>query len=585
MRNFQAFAHFSILLPAFLVSGCSKEIPVPQSKSPLPQPPLVSTAEPGRHGGRLMLSTIGTPGTFNPLLAIDPASVEVSQLLFSSLARMDFAAQEIRPALAESWSVAPDQKTWTFKLRRGLRWSDGAPLTADDVLFTWNDVIYNPEIQTPVAEIFQLTTAKLSITKTGEDSIQVVVPEVFAPFAEFFGTIPILPRHSMAQVAREKQFNAALAKIVSSGPYRVKQMNRNATVLERNPEYWVVNSRNQRLPCFDEIVFIAASGSAEQSGLFLSGETMIHERVRPDEFDRFQKAAKKTGFRLFDLGTGTEKDFICFNQNTNTDAPGGKNLVAPAKLQWFRNAKFRQAISCAIDRERLAREIYSGRAVPAYDFISRENTKWCNTNTVRFAFDLSKARALLAEIGIQDRNKDGILEDGDGNQIEFALVTNSENSGRMKTAMMLGEMFGRLGIKMTFQAVDFPTLIVKVNRSFDYDCALLGLGGGSSDPVTSWSVLKSSAPVHQWFPNQSKPSTDWEARIDELMDEQIATLDFAARKKALDEVQAILAAQQPMIFTVSPNSFAAVSLKIGNVRPAAAAQNRMSWNLEELYFK
>ena len=568
-----------------LLSGCSKEAPSPQSKSPLPQPPLVSTAEPGRHGGRLMLSTLGTPGTFNPLFASDPASVEVSQLLFSSLVRMDFAAQEIRPALAESWSVAPDQKTWTFNLRRGLRWSDGAPLTADDVLFTWNDVIYNPELQTPVAEMFQLMTAKPAVTKTGENSIRIVLPEIFAPFVEFFGTVPILPKHSMAQVAREKKFNAALTQIISSGPYRVKQMSRGATVLERNPEFWVVNSKNQRLPYFDEIVFVATSGFAEQSGLFLGGETMIHDRVRPDEFERFQKAAKKTGFRLLDLGTGAEKDFICFNQNTNTDRLTGKNFVAPAKLKWFRQPKFRQAISCAIDRERLAREVYSGRATPAYDFISRENKKWCNTNTVRFACDLNRARALLAEIGIQDRNKDGILEDADGNQIEFALVTNSENSGRMKTAALLREMFGKLGIKMGFQTVDFPTMIAKVNRGSDYDCALLGLGGGGNDPITSWSVLKSSAPVHQWFPNQAKPSTDWEARIDQLMDAQLVTLDFAARKKAFDEVQAILAGQQPMIFTVSPNSFAAVSLKIGNVRPSASSQNRVSWNLEELFFK
>ena len=362
-------------------------------------------------------------------------------------------------------------------------------------------------------------------------------------------------------------------------------MSRGATVLERNPEYWVVNSKNQRLPCFDEIVFIAASGPAEQAGFFLSGETMIHDRVRPDEFDRFQKAAKKTGFRLLDLGTGTEKDFICFNQNTGTNPATGKNFVAPEKSKWFRNAKFRQAISSAIDRERLVREIYFGRATPAYDFISRENKKWCNTNTVRFGYNLNKARALLAEIGIQDRNKDGVAEDVDGNQIEFALITNTENSGRVQTAAALREMFGKLGIKMTFQAMDFQSLIGRVNRSFDYDCALIGLGGGSSDPVTSWSVLKSSAPVHQWFPNQSKPSTDWEARIDELMDTQTGTLDFAARKKAFDEVQAILAVEQPMIFTVSPNSFAAVSLKIGNVRPSSAAQNRVSWNLEELYFK
>lgn len=574
-----------------LVSGCSKDAPPAQSKFPLPQPPLVSSAEPGRHGGRLLLSTVGTPSTFNPLQANDIASVECSQVLFSPLVRMDFTAQEVRPALAESWSVAPDQKTWTFKLRRGVRWSDGTPLTAVDVLFTWNDVIYNRDVSTPIAEMFQLATSRMSITNIGEDTVQVVVPEVFAPFLEFFGVIPILPKHALAQAVRDKKFSTAFnaatppAKIVSSGPFRVKQANRGATILERNPEYWVVDSKNQRLPCIDEVVFMAAGSEAEQTDLFLNGETLICDRVRLDEVDRFEKAAKKGGFRLVDMGAGSDKEFICFNQNTGTNAATGITFVAPEKSRWFRDARFRQAISSAIDRERLAREVYLGRATPAYDFLSRENKKWCNTNAVRFSHDLNRARALLADFGIKDRNKDGIAEDEAGNPVEFTLITNGENSGRVKSAAALGEMFGKLGIKMTFQTMDFPSLIGRVNRTFDYDCALIGLGGGGSDPATSWNVLRSSAPLHQWFPGQTQPATDWEAKIDELMDAQMTTLDFAARKKAYDEVQAILAERLPMIYTVSPNSYAAVSLKLGNVRASATAQNRISWNLEELFFK
>ena len=108
----------------------------------------------------------------------------------------------------------------------------------------------------------------------------------------------------------------------------------------------------------------------------------------------------------------------------------------------------------------------------------------------------------------------------------------------------------------------------RINATFDYDCILMGVGGGGTDPAAQINVLKSTEPLHQWFPNQSAPSSDWEARIDGLMDAQMRTLDFAQRKKLYDEVQAILAEELPMIFTVSPFHFAAArpDLQVGGPR-------------------
>src|SRR5206468_4168758 len=128
-------------------------------------PPLVASCVPGRSGGELRLALFGNPKTFNPILANDGTSQELMRNMFAGLVSMDWAAQEARPALAEAWSVAADQKTWTFKLRRGLRWSDGQPLTADDVVFTWNDVIYNLDIPNSLAEPFQCGGKKFSVTK------------------------------------------------------------------------------------------------------------------------------------------------------------------------------------------------------------------------------------------------------------------------------------------------------------------------------------------------------------------------------------------------------------------------------------
>ena len=266
--------------------------------------------------------------------------------------------------------------------------------------------------------------------------------------------------------------------------------------------------------------------------------------MRPQNYAQFKQAAAGGRFQLVELGVGAERDFLWFNQNTGTNA-AGKPIVNPGRLKWFRNKKFRQAVSCAIDRDRLAREVYGGRAQPTYGFISTENQKWNNPDIPRYGFDLARARALLAEIGIQDRNGDGMMEDADGNPIEILFYSNPGNPLREKAAALIVADLKKLGIKLIYLPIDYRALVERINVTFDYECALMGLGGGGGDPASQINVLRSSEELHQWFPLQKTPSTDWEARIDALMDAQMRTLDFAQRKKYFDEVQVILAEELP----------------------------------------
>ncbi len=233
----------------------------------------------------------------------------------------------------------------------------------------------------------------------------------------------------------------------------------------------------------------------------------------------------------------------------------------------------------------MAREAYGGRAQPAYGFISTENQKWNNPNIPRYGLDLARARTLLAEIGIQDRNGDGLMEDADGNPIEIQLYSNIGNPLREKAAALIVADLKKLGIKLIYLPTDYRSLVERINATYDYECALMGLGGGGGDPASQINVLRSSEELHQWFPLQKAPSTEWEARIDSLMDAQMRTLDFAQRKKCFDEVQAILAEELPMIYTVTPLACAAIRSDVGNVRPAVLSPYHLTWNLEELYFK
>jgi len=150
--------------------------------------------------------------------------------------------------------------------------------------------------------------------------------------------------------------------------------------------------------------------------------------------------------------------------------------------------------------------------------------------------------------------------------------------------LLIASDLEKLGMHVIFQPIEFNTLIDKLDVSYNFECILLSQGG-APDPAASMNILRSSGFTHEWFPRQKTPSTDWEARIDQLMDKQLKTLDFNERKKYFDEVQQILGEQQPAIWTVVPLYYAAAKTNIGNIKVTPFDIDHASWNAEELYFK
>ncbi|HVU26604.1 MAG TPA: ABC transporter substrate-binding protein [Verrucomicrobiae bacterium] len=587
----------AVFLAAILFSGCSKKAESVSSENsatnyPLPDPPLVADCNPGIRGGRLVIAEPGDPKTFNPITANESSSQDIYRFFFASLLGDDPVAQGVTPGLAYEWTNLPDGRTWTFKLRKNLFWSDGQPLTADDVVFTCNDLIYNTNINPVMADALQVDGKNFVVTKIDDWTVQVVTPEIYAPFLEAFGAgVPIMPKHILEKTVADGTFNSAYGinwkseDIICSGPYKIRQYESGDHILlERNPYFCETDTNGTRLPYFDNIVFTIVPDRSAISLRFLSGECDVHDFIYADEYDKFKAKSANGKFNLLEPGIGLETDFFWFNENTGTNKDG-KPIVDPKKLKWFRNEKFRQACAYAIDRDAIIKSVFSGRAIPNCGFVTPGNKKWFNPNTAQYSYNLAKARELLKEIGIEDRDGDGILEDADGNKIEFVFNTNIENNSRNKAAVLIQADLQKLGFKVVFQPVEFNTLVHKIDDTYDYDCVLMGLAGGGADPAFQANVLKSSGFTHQWFPRQKAPSTEWEARIDQLMDAQVKTLDFAERKKDFDEVQQILAEEQPMIFTVTPYYYAAARADIGNLKPTALSYYRVSWNAEELYFK
>jgi peptide/nickel transport system substrate-binding protein len=439
--------------------------------------------------------------------------------------------------------------------------------------------------------LFRAGGKPFTVSKVDDLTVRFVTSEVTAPFLQLVSGAPVLPRHILAREVRGKTFPKSYAVnsnpklIVGSGPFRLKDVTAGRSVLlERNPNYHAVDKNGTRLPYLGEVQLNVQPDPGAAAALFLQNQTDVCEAIRPELRPRFEAALNTNAARFVELGAGTECNYIWFNQNTNV-AANGKSIVSPTKLKWFRDKKFRQAVSCALDRERMVREIYGGRGEAVYSLVGADNAKWNNPNVARFSYDPGKARALLAEIDIRDRNADNVLEDAGGNPIQITMISNLENPLRSRMAAMICDDLKAIGFKAEYRAEPFQAVVQKINFTFDYDCAIVGLSGGGMDPATQINVIKSTESLHQWFPSQKVPSSDWEALMDQLMDAQMQTLDFAGRKKYFDEVQIIWAEQQPMIAIAGPVISAAVRSRLANVRASIASQFHVTWNIEELYWK
>jgi peptide/nickel transport system substrate-binding protein len=580
------------------LSGCGKksENAVTEKSAasyPLPDPPLVADCAPGKQGGRLVIASFNNPKTFNPITEEEVYSSVIVRHLFLPLCRFDVAKQEVKPGLAESWTVAPDQKTWTFKLRKGLRWSDGEPLTADDVLFTFQ-AMYDTNSPHAKADSQKVNGRPFTVTKVDDLTVQIVTPEVYAPFLESCAAnVWIIPKHKLAAALAERRFDSAYGvntsppDLVGSGPFKLKDYKPGElALLERNPYFIEVDKNGTRLPYFDNIIYTIVPNMNALSLRFLSGESDVFEDINPDDCEQFQAAAATGKFMFFDLGYSLVWQYLWFNMNPNKNEKTGQPYLDPKKLKWFEQKQFRQAVSYAIDRDSIVKSIFAGRAEPNYGLVGHENPKWFNPAIHSYPYDLEKARALLAEIGIKDRNGDGVLEDAEGNPIEFVFNADTGNSTWNKVALMIQSDWKKLGFKVIYQPLEFNTLDDRIIVNHNYDCVLLGWSWDSLDPgVNYMGILPSSAHDHDWNPNQKTPATPWEARVDELMNSQLKSFDFNERKKEFDEVQVILSDELPVISTVTPRVFAASRPDIGNLRPTPFTTFRLTWNAEELYFK
>lgn len=547
---------------------------------------LRTSGEPGRPGGTLVVALRAEPKTLNPVGALNNPSLTVVRRLMADLVHIDRHTQRTVPALAKSWSVSSDGRVYTLELRRGVRFSDGEPFDADDVVFTF-EVLLDGEIASPHRDLLTVDGQPIVVRKLGSHSVRFELAKPYTVGERLFDSVPILPRHRLETAYREGGFEKAWtlasppAEITGLGPFRFRRYVPGVRLeLERNPYYWKVDSEGRRLPYLDGITFVFVPTEDAQVLSFQAGETHLIDRLSARNFNLLARQKERGGYVLEDLGAGLNYDFLFFNLN---DLEGRGYPALEAKQKWFRGLAFRRAISAAIDREGIARVVYAGRATPIATHVTPGNKLWMHPGLAVPRQSPETARELLGSAGFV-WNEAGQLHDAAGKKVELTIVTNSSNTERMGIATIIQEDLARIGIEIRVAGLEFGALMERLFQNYDYEACILGIGGGDVDPNSSLNILTSGGSHHLWQLDEGSMKEAWQTEIDRLMADQLTTIDRAQRQKLYFRVQELVAANLPMIPVVSPNILTGAARDLGNFRPSILDHYTL-WNADELYWR
>jgi peptide/nickel transport system substrate-binding protein len=568
-----------------LAGACFAAAPIPEAANPGEEIARMAGVS-GHYGGHLTIGQRAEPKTLNPVTATDAVSREVIGRLMGDLIEINRSSQQTEPALAKSWKISPDGRTFTLQLRKGIRFSDGHPFDADDVLFSFN-VYMDEAVDSPQRDLLIIDGKPILVTKLDQYTVRFALPRPYAAAERLFDGLAMLPKHLLEKQYHEGHFaqawslNVQASEVAGLGPFRLKQyVPGQRVVVERNPYYWKVDQKNQRLPYLDELVFLFVGTEDAQVMRFEAGETDIISRLSSENYNLLSREKSRVGSQLADIGPSLEYNFLVFNLN---DLSGKKLNEVAGKQAWFSDLKFRQAISAAVDRESIVRLVYGTRGAALWGNVGPGNKLWINQTIPHPSRSVETARQLLKAAGYS-WNAAGQLLDATRQPVEFSIITSSSNSQRMKMATLLQDDLSHLGMQVHVVPLEFRATIDRVFQSFDYDAAMMGLGGGDADPNPEMNVWAFSGTSHLWHLGETKPATDWERELDQLMQQQMVTLDYAKRKQLYDRAQQLIAENLPFIFLGTPNILAGANARVGNFHPAVLDPYTL-WNADELYVR
>ena len=568
------------VLLIFLLSACSPEASNYQS--------------------RLVVSTPSDASTFNSPL--NQSAYSVFGYIYEGLIIENGVTGELEPALAESWEVSEDEQTIVITLKEDLKWSDGEPLTVDDVVFSYNEIYLNDKIPSSLKDILRIgkSGALPTVKKIDNLRVEFSTPEPFAPFVRYAGGLTILPAHALKESVRttnsEGELNyltkwgtdTPVTEIVGNGMYRIKSYAPNQRIiLEKNPFYWRQDNQGNNLPYIENIVWQVIENTDNQLLNFRSGE-LDTIKVAAEMFPLLKREENRGKYTIYNGGPTPASSFICFNINQGKNAQG-KPLVDPIKSRWFNNKAFRQAIAYGINREAMTNNIYRGLGAPQYSPIPVTSPFYLSPEEGLkiYNYDPEKARKLLLGAGFK-YNQNGELLDSEGNQVEFTLLSSAGRKVREQMATQINQDLAKLGIKINMQFLSFNTYVRKLSLSKDWEVYLGGFTGGSIEPHGGYNIWSVNGRLHTFNqgpqPGDEKIEgwkvNDWEQQIDDLYIQASQVFDEDKRKEFYGQAQQIIADELPFIYMVNPLEFDAIRNRIKGINYTELGGG--FWNLYEL---
>lgn len=550
---------------------------------------LQSQADIGKFGGELIISTIGEgPKTFNPCNTKDATSASMAGILFDGLLTTDAITGEVIPLMAKSFEIKGND--YIITLRKGLKWTDGKPITADDIMYTYEDIVFKGLGNTATRDAMMIKGKLPELFKVDDYTVKFTTPEPFAPFLRQL-TYPIVPKHYFKPYSNkgDSVFNSFLnpdtppEQIVSSGAFKLKEyVAAQRVVFERNPNYYKINLKNEKLPYLDKIVYLIVGDTNNEILKFEAKEIDVIS-LKGSNVARYKIKEPSSDYKIYNLGADNGTLFIAINLN-NRKNNDGKWYVPPVKQKWFRNKNFRSAVDWAIDREGMVKNIAQGVAISLYTAESPTSI-YLNKNIKGHPQDKNISKELLKDSGFTLKNN--ALFDKDGNRVEFDLYTNAGSIERESIGVMIKDDLESLGMKVNFKPVEFNSLVNKLSNTYDWDMMIMGLTGSPLEPHDGKNVWTSKGSLHL-FNMGSGYVTDkrylplpWENELNNIFEEGALKLSYEERKPIYDKYQTIIYDEKPLIYLYSPIRITAIRKKFGNIYPSPLSG--LLYNIDEIY--
>jgi peptide/nickel transport system substrate-binding protein len=502
--------------------------------------------------------------SFNRLVSTSAAVDVITHLIHAPLIKVDRQTGEVMPWLAERWDTL-SPTSYRLHLHRDVRFSDGTPFTADDVVFTFG-AAYDPRVNSALGN--GLRVAGMPLTATAEDphTVRLDYPAEYGAGLAMLDALPMLPRHRLEDALAAGRFaeawvaSAPVDSVAGLGPFALREVRAGQSMtFARNPQYF------RRDLLADEgladliVVRVVPDQSAEMVQLESGAADLVTSGLRAEDVAAFRTLEQRGRIRLHDAGVALDPNALWFNLK-----PG-----APPSIErpWLQRTELRQAISRGVSRQRIIDTVFLGAAVPVLTPVTPGHGAWHAADVAPPAHDTAEAGRLLSALGLDDRDGDGVREDPQGRPARIALLTQRGHTIRERMAAVIQEDLRRIGLAVDIVPLETGALIARIG-SGDYDAVLFGLQASSPDPSVNLDFWLPSGSFHLWNPAQPAPATDWEATLASLMDVVAHSADQDERLRAFHDVQRLFAEELPAIYFAAPRVVIATSARLTGVRPA-----------------